>query len=256
MLANASLEVDVLPELGGKLSSLRCIPSNAELLQQPLAPYALRTMKMGFEESDASGFDECLPSVAACKVMTEGAVVLIPDHGDFWRLPWRCEEGNDEVHLSAKGVSLPFQFDKALRLSGSSLEIRYTVSNIGREPLPYIWSAHPLFSVDPGDRIVLPESVKTVKVESSVGGRLETGGLLHPWPRTSTPDGMETDLSIANSVDACTGDMLYAAAPAEGWAALERMCKGIRIEVRFDPQKTPYLGLWLCYGGWPEGKIG
>jgi galactose mutarotase-like enzyme len=254
VLANASLEVDVLPELGGKLSSLRFVPSNTELLQQPLAPYAPRTMNMGFEESDASGFDECFPSVAACNVNIEGATVVIPDHGDFWRLSWRCEKRNDEIHLSATGISLPFQFDKVLRLRGPNLEITYTVTNIGKEHRPYIWSAHPLFAVDAGDRIVLPESVTTVKVESSVGERLGTAGSIHTWPRTRMWDRMETDLSIAGSIHACTGDMLFTNAPAEGWAALERMREGICIEVRFNPREVPYLGLWLCYGGWPESK--
>jgi galactose mutarotase-like enzyme len=27
---------------------------------------------------------------------------------------------------------------------------------------------------------------------------------------------------------------------------------GLRVRVRFDATIIPYLGLWLCYGGWPE----
>jgi hypothetical protein len=26
----------------------------------------------------------------------------------------------------------------------------------------------------------------------------------------------------------------------------------VRIKVGFDAAATPYLGLWICYGGWPE----
>jgi galactose mutarotase-like enzyme len=33
---------------------------------------------------------------------------------------------------------------------------------------------------------------------------------------------------------------------------LERPSAGVRIRVGFDAAATPYLGLWLCYGGWPE----
>jgi hypothetical protein len=35
---------------------------------------------------------------------------------------------------------------------------------------------------------------------------------------------------------------------------LERAQAGVRIEVQFDAQRSPWLGLWLCYGGWPEGN--
>jgi galactose mutarotase-like enzyme len=33
---------------------------------------------------------------------------------------------------------------------------------------------------------------------------------------------------------------------------LERPSAGVRIRVTFDTVATPYLGLWICYGGWPE----
>ena len=70
ILKTDTFQVVVLPALGGKIASIVALPKNVELMQQPLLPYAPRTMTMGFEESDASGFDECLPSVAACEVET------------------------------------------------------------------------------------------------------------------------------------------------------------------------------------------
>lgn len=252
-LANTFLEVEVLPELGGKISSFRCVPNKVELMQMPLAPYAPRTMTMDFEESDASGFDECLPSIAPCKITANETPVDIPDHGDFWRIPWRCESSHDEIHLSSTGISLPFQFDKVLRLFGSNLQIDYKLTNTGTESWPYIWSAHPLFAINEGDRIVLPGSVTTVKVESSIGNRLEPGST-HLWPKSKTLDGSETDFSLARNINARAGDMFFTKAPIEGWAALERVREGLRIEVRFGLEQARYLGLWLCYGGWPEDR--
>ena len=60
--------VTILPHLGGKISSI--LVKGNELLQVPLAPYGPRTRTMSFDQSDASGWDECLPSVAACTVVT------------------------------------------------------------------------------------------------------------------------------------------------------------------------------------------
>ena len=76
----------VLPQFGGKIASIRI--GDRELLQRPLTPIASRTKTMGFEHSDASGWDECLPSVAACELENQGGLVQIPDHGDLWRVEW------------------------------------------------------------------------------------------------------------------------------------------------------------------------
>ena len=55
ILKTDTLSATVLPALGGKIASLQ--RNGIELLQQPLRPYAARTLTMGFEESDASGLD-------------------------------------------------------------------------------------------------------------------------------------------------------------------------------------------------------
>src|SRR5579863_5588958 len=85
--------VTVLPQFGGKISSIYV--NNHELLQAPLAPVRPRTRTMSFDQGDASGWDECLPSVAACTVKTQGGVAEIPDHGDLWREPWEIQGTED-----------------------------------------------------------------------------------------------------------------------------------------------------------------
>lgn len=253
ILKTDTFQVVVLPALGGKIASMVALPKNVELMQQPLLPYASRTMTMGFEESDASGFDECLPSVAACEVETAAGRRAIPDHGEFWRLPHTWERNGQQLRLSAKGESLPLRFDRVLRAEGNTLTIDYSVRNEGDFTVEYAWSAHPLFIADKGDRVVLPESVSEIRVEGSGGGRLGAKGTVHSWPHTKSSAGEAVDLSVAGSITDETGDKIYAASPAEGWAALERRQHGLRIDIRYEASKLSTLGLWLCYGGWPEG---
>ncbi len=248
-----TLRVVVLPALGGKIASLRWLPGNVELLQAPLAPYAPRTMEMGFEESDASGIDECLPSVAACAVKTPRGVARVPDHGDFWRLEWQAEQAGSEIRMAATGVSLPLRLERRLQLAGETLSIAYRVRNVGDAAVDYAWSAHPLFAVERGDRVVLPPSVEQVRVEGSAG-RLGKKGAEHPWPRSQANGGAVIDLSVAGRIEDGVGDKLFAASPVEGWAAVERRNLGLTVTVQFDPKQAPWLGLWLCYGGWPEGN--
>ena len=62
-----------------------------------------------------------------------------------------------------------------------------------------------------------------------------------------------TDL-YQTGVDALIGDKLFTGPLAAGdnWCTLLRHSVGLRLRVEFDAEATPYLGLWLCYGGWPE----
>lgn len=253
VLQTDTLRVEVIPALGGKISSMRY--REVELLQAPLRPYARRSAGMGFEESDASGIDECLPSVSACTIAMGSGEVQIPDHGEFWRLSCEVEQrAPREVRLTATGSVLPLRFERVLKLEGETLRVDYRLENVGDAAVPYIWSAHPLFSVDAGDGIVLPSSVSTITVEGSAHKRLGAKGETQGWPRAKLQGGGEVDLSRAGVVGDDTGDKVYTAAPPEGWAAIERRHAGLRVTVGFDPPQTPYLGLWLCYGGWPEGE--
>jgi galactose mutarotase-like enzyme len=250
------LSLTILPHLGGKIASIRI--GEKELLQAPLLLYASRTQIMTFDQADASGWDECLPSVAACTVvLADGSSANIPDHGDLWRVQWQSA-GRSEGHLRGECFSLPLVLVRSLALSetdtGWELGLKYTVTNTGNEAVPWSWAAHPLFAVEPGDRIILPASIKSLRLEGSGGNRLGKGGDTVSWPIATLANGGETDLSLAQSIDAGIGDKLFAGPlrATENWCALERPSAGVTIRVRFDTAATPYLGLWICYGGWPD----
>ena len=249
--------VTMLPRFGGKIASIRI--GEMELLQQPLAPIAPRTRTMTFDEGDASGWDECLPSVAACAVMTEAGSVEIPDHGDMWRVEWQpMLKKAHSVTYRGGCFSLPLRLERTLTLternSGWTLSLDYSVTNLGSERVPWSWAAHPLFAVEQGDRIVLPNSITNLLLEGSGGGRLGTAGDLVDWPVARLVNGSTTDLSVAEGADSGIGDKLFAGPlrATENWCALERRSVGVRIRVTFDAKATPYSGLWICYGGWPE----
>jgi galactose mutarotase-like enzyme len=253
VLENSALRMTVLPALGGKIASIQILPEGEELLQKPLQTYVLRTRYMSFDASDASGWDECLPSVAACEVQTASGVAQIPDHGDFWQILWETgRQSGNALTIFGDGFSLPLRFSKTLRLDGNRIRVSYCLRNLGGESVEYIWSAHPLFAVEPGDRIFLPDSIRDVTVEGSARNRLGERGTIHAWPKATLMNRDLVDLTLVGKVTDGVGDKLFAAAPPEGWCAIERKRLKRRIELRFDPQELPYLGLWICYGGWPD----
>jgi hypothetical protein len=111
-----------------------------------------------------------------------------------------------------------------------------------------------LFVCEPGDRIVLPEAIRKLKVEGSGGERLGKGGGSVAWPIAALAHGGTADLSVVGRGDSGVGDKLFAGPlnASENWCALERVSAGLCVRVQFDAAATPYLGLWICYGGWPE----
>ena len=270
LIQAGACSLTVLPPLGGKIASLSV--GGVELLQGPLAPRAPRTRTMAFDASDAGGWDECLPSVAACGVELPNGVAEIPDHGDLWRVAWKPvtessgrgswleDDANDSSPVTLRGecFSLPLALDRTLALSeqenGWRVDLGYKLTNSGPSPLPWSWAAHPLFAVDPGDRLILPETIDSLCLEGSGGNRLGKNGDTISWPVAKLAGGRETDLSSVQPPDSGIGDKLFAGplTQKENWCALERASARLRIKVTFDPALTPYLGLWICYGGWPD----
>ena len=255
-----SCSVTLLPALGGKVASLTV--EGIEILQAPLLPYAPRTQSMGFAEADASGWDECLPSVAACQVQSPVGQHSIPDHGDLWRVPWRVVDATaDSATLTGTCFSLPLELTRTVLLSqtgtSSRLSLIYTVANLASTPTPWSWAAHPLFIAQAGDRVHLPASITSLRLEGSGGNTLGKNGDSVSWPVANLADGSTDDLSLAMAPESGRGDNLFSGklsrVAGEDWCTLERPSVGLKITFRFDPDVTPYLGMWLCYSGWPDG---
>ncbi len=291
LIQSGDCTVRLLPQFGGKIASI-CV-RNRELLHAPLAEVAPRTRTMAFDASDASGWDECLPSVAACAVKTNSGVAEIPDHGDLWRVEWEDREqgiatpmstnrslgapvGNREqeieveraagaagpncISLRGECFSLPLALDRTLTLTesvkGWQLLVEYRLTNTGKIPAPWSWAAHPLWAVDAGDTVELPESITSLRVEGSGGGRLGAHGDRVGWPIAKRAKGGQADLRVVQSRRSRIADKLFAGplAAKENWCTLLRPQAGLRIRFSFDVEDAPYLGLWLCYGGWPERR--
>ena len=249
--------VTFLPQFGGKIASI--LVGEHELLQAPLAPYGPRTRTMSFDEGDASGWDECLPSVAGCTVETAAGPAQVPDHGDLWRVEWQpLVVSESSAGFRGECFSLPLALERTVTLAetpkGWQLKVDYKVTNTGETAAPWSWCAHTSYAAEAGDRIVLPSSIHTLRLEGSGGGRLGQGGDQVSWPVASLVNGSKTDLSLAQGPESGIGDKLFAGplSTVENWCALERPKAGVRIKIGFDSTLIPYLGVWICHGGWPD----
>jgi galactose mutarotase-like enzyme len=180
------------------------------------------------------------------------AGVLLPDHGDLWSAEWGFEVQDGEILFEAQGKCLPYRFQRRVRLHGNSLTLTYQIANTGESEFSFLWSAHPLLAVEPGSRILLPEEVSSVVVDWSRGERLGIPGDTCGWPIARTRNEKETDLSCLSGVSAGAADKIFTDKLTTGECALIYPRTDEALIFRFDPTVIPYLGLWICQGGWPS----
>ncbi len=172
---NGSLRLTVVPELGGKIVSL----IRNERAYRP-CNYADR-----FEEYEPSGFDECLPTIAACLYPEEPfSARRLPDHGDVWCSSSSVEIAGEQVALTTSIRSLPLRFTKKCQLQEKVVRLDYEVTNLSQSDVKFLWSAHPLLRVEPDAEIILPQEVKEVEVNWSKDNRLGKSGDRCTWPTT------------------------------------------------------------------------
>ena len=250
-LSAFNLSLKVIPELGGKISSLEC-DGREILARNPLKGFRLARYGAPYSDYDASGFDECLPTIGPC-LYPEGTLggVEAPDHGELWSLPWEELPCKDGYHLRVDGVRFPYRFSRCLSFpEAGRINFRYSLENLADYPFKFIWSAHPLLAIRPGMRIHLPEGTR-IKVDWSKYNRL--GELLdeHTWPITHDNAGARIDLSNILPKSAGIVDKLYTTRLLEGWCALHDPEQGTYVAMLFDPQQIPYVGLSINLGGWP-----
>jgi galactose mutarotase-like enzyme len=253
-LQNGVLSIEVLPDEGGRISSFKSLHSGMEFLTQSHrrhGSYPQAGFHAAFRDGPCAGIEECLPTVRPCGPETDGGPA--PDHGDFWQLRWSVTStSSTTVNMFATGFSRMLRFSKELSLDHDSLCVVYRVENIGSIAQSFLYACHPLFAVSAGDLIFLPREVRELRLDYSRGKRIGSAGATISWPESQS--GIRLD--IAGDRDSGTAEMFYTARLSQGCCGIHRSATGQTLDIWFDPQRLPYLGLWLCYGGWPEGGSG
>jgi galactose mutarotase-like enzyme len=250
LLATPHLAVRILPQEGGRVESLRSPISGLEFLTQSQRQgrYPEPSQDRLFQDGPCAGIEECLPTVGPCRTREDED--KIPDHGDFWQLPWTTLEYTDtSLSLQARGFSKPLLFSKTFNVEGCALRINYQIENPTDTDIPCLYACHPLFAVSRGDRIVLPPEVDQVSMFYSRSNRLGPSGQKIGWPNPH----IEINLDVADSANTGFAEMLYTDRLGVGRCGIYRTAEKQGLLMSFSAEVLPYVGIWLCYGGWPEG---
>ncbi len=247
------IAVELLPEVGAKITSLRNLATGREWLwHNPAKPIVAPPYGGLFRDYDISGYDDCFPGIGEGPYPAAPWLEsVVPDHGEWWCLPWAVEAHDEGVTLSLHGVRFPYHADKRLWIEpGGIIRLAYRVENPTPFPFYCMWSAHPLFEASSATRVVLPTKGH-VLVDFSLGDRLGAPLDSHNWPLTHDAHGRPVDLSRLTP-GAGQADKLYATALEAGWCALHDEHTGDYVGFTFDLREVPYVGIWLNQDAWPS----
>lgn len=234
-LVHARTELVVLPERGGKIVSIRRAPDGVEWLW--LNP-SLRwtTPQPGesyIERHDLGGWDECFPTITAARVGPREW----GDHGDLWWREWAVEPRGEGLWMGVEGPG--YRFARQIEPAGSGFRFTYTLQSTAEAPLDYLWSAHPLFRLEPPLNIDL---IGRPRVRLGSDSRLGRVGATFRWPEVEgrpfhhvgKPSGLAVKLFVEVE---------------EGEVCLSRP-DGESLRLAWSPRALPFLGLWVNEGGW------
>lgn len=249
-----AVELTLIPELGGKISSLRDSRTNREWLwRHPRFPY--RRVPHGSSyvaEADTGGWDECFPSVSACSYPSEPwQGVAIQDHGELWSQAAHFEmnEEVDKVILfnSWQGIALPYTFSRNITITENSgcLRIDYEAENKSDQPINYVWCIHPLLNIEPGMELYLPTSAR-FNVAGTIPANLLASmeNLRYPFevPGLKFPSLPETSAARAIKI------WSHPLPSGETWATLRAPDGEFRM--KWEATHLPQIAVWMNFGAW------
>jgi galactose mutarotase-like enzyme len=165
--------LEARPERGGRVTSLRL--DGEELLDQGIG--VDQPTANGFVEGGAFGWDEMVPNLEPTEAL--------PDHGEAWRLPW---EVLGPGAMRCRGRLVPWELERRISLA-DEVDVEYVYRNVGSEPHPAYWCAHPLFKYVPVMGIGVEEGKSTkVFLPSGSIDRLRVGPVELSWDPSATPE--------------------------------------------------------------------
>jgi galactose mutarotase-like enzyme len=246
------MELSIIPELGGKVNSLRDLRTGREWLwRHPRFAYKVVPHGSSYTAaSDTGGWDECFPSVAECKYPSEPwKDALIQDHGEIWSQPAEFDlfqqAGIVKLMTRSQGIALPYTFTRVVTLTENSarVHVEYEVVNNSDHSINYVWSMHPLLAIEPGMELLLPASA-TFNVNGTIPENLvSTMKNLH-YPFTASGLNFPTlpETSAGRAIKFWSDPLPI----GEGWTSVR--AKDGELKMRWDVTYLPQVAVWLNLG--------
>lgn len=237
-IENSHLRVDIVPTLGGKVSSVFNKECGKEFLWNDAKLNLLENQPGDDYDSNFwGGIDELLPN----DIPEEIDGKTYPDHGELWTS--RLEYSVSENEVSVYGL-LPLSglyYRKTIRLQADApkINLEYNIINQSGKRRQFLWKLHAALCISEGDRLVTP--ARRAKIVNSDASRFRDTGEFS-WPIV---DGV--DASVVPKKDG-TMDFFYLYDSPEGEMSLLMDGGKYRFSYHYDQRVFPYQWYFASYG--------
>ncbi len=134
LISNDKVEAVFLPQLGSKMISLINKKSGTQFLlenQDKNKVYRKAFHGADYSLYDASGFDECFPTIEAAELIVENGrnrtkKIRYPDHGELWSKEWNYELTEASIFFSTDGINAGYNIRKIITLEENRVIISYS----------------------------------------------------------------------------------------------------------------------------------
>lgn len=242
-LSGRRLRLTADPAAGGKLRSLVSVASGREFFYQDTR----RSFNpaLGYSHHDIGGWDECFPTVAACRGRTpDGEAYDYRDHGALWGDAWQVTERDGAIGMACHARDPDCLFVRRCAFEADdTLRFDYRIRNRSGRPVPFVYSAHPLLAADEQTRVVFPEGMtRAFNYVAAENFGLPNGAWFDlPGPN---PAGLTGPFRAQHR----TFVKLFSDRLARGRCAVEFPDCGERLVMTFDVRALPCVGFLAQQG--------
>lgn len=263
-LANAAIEVTVLPDKGADIYAFVDIASSVDVLLKtpwgllpPGSPPLPGSNDDKFSENYEGGWQELMPNTGP-SCTCEGR--HIPLHGEVATMPWTASvEQEDaervELRLDVRCAFPPLALTRRMSLSASSpvLTIEETVRNLSDQKVSFLWGHHPVLGapfLEAGCQMrVASCMVHTPEIPFDAANTSYVAGQREPWPNIRALDGKAVDLRVIPGPEANIHDHACLTELTRGWIEVENPRLGLTFSLEWDPSIFRWINNWRPLGG-------
>ncbi len=255
VLQNEKLHITVLLDHGADIIEFAYKPTDTDFVwRNPMGFSSIKKLQMApvdseiFADNYLGGFFEIAPSIGGSG-RYEG--ITFGGYCESNQLPWEYAVECDTsecitLRCFVRLNKLPVQLDRrmTLRTGVAALEMKETMTNLGRTAIPYQWGWHPnigggflnehcVVEMDPGEMRVMRPSARF--------GSYATGY----WPMLTDPDtGAAVNYSEMLAPGTMLDELVDVQIAGEGWAAVRDTEKGLGIALSWEKDAFPYAAVW------------
>lgn len=251
-IATDVIALDVLPGLGGTISSLTRRSDGAEIcwnppwdLRPPGTPVLPGTPEAVALSRDPGGWQTIFPNGGE-SVSVHGVEWGFDGEARTCTMDW--EFTGSSLMLTTRLARAPFELSKIISIRDHEVTVGETVRNVGRERVEVIWGSRLTLGADLlGSDTVLDASATVVHPDpkASPGTSYDE---LTPWPRGHGRVAM-INLRTLPAADAGETRIAYLDDFTRPWLEVRRPSRDLAIELEWDGRTWPHVWYTVEAGG-------